>query len=157
MLQYDVTYRMINLAREFSVNTPNKNVGFNWLFLQSYDYGYASSQLSMIRKLACDSREDVISLKRIIKDMKVNHKLFTRENYVCYNSYPFDNRNGENSFHTRLRHESFDKLCHGTNTKVSNRKQIVPIALFDKVTSKLGSCNNLTPVVNNFRAIRESW
>ncbi|MBM3632643.1 MAG: hypothetical protein FJX03_02910 [Alphaproteobacteria bacterium] len=152
MLQYDATFRMINLARELSVNVPNENVGFNWLFLQSYNYGYASSQLSMIRKLACDTRSDVISLRRLIMDITENQHLLTRENYVCYNGLPFESMGLNNNLLSDLRHNQFDHLCKATLTKVKNRKQTVPFKIVEKMLNKLGSCNNLAPVVNKFIA-----
>lgn len=152
MLQHDATFRMINSARELSINSPNEKVGFNWLFLQSYDYGYASSQLSTIRKLACDKRTDVISLNRLIKDIRENYHLFTRENYVCYNGAPFDPKEGQIYLFSELRHKCYDMLCNDGSSKIMNRKQNFPVEILEKLTNKLSSCNNLARVVHKFIA-----
>jgi hypothetical protein len=153
MMQYDTTFRMINLARELSVNSSHEKVGFNRLLLQFFDSGYAYSQLIMIRKLACDPRQDVISLKRLIKDIKENHRLLTRENYVCYNGLSFESTDGENYLLSDLRQETFDLFCNDpTSNIINNRKQIIPLSLIENLNNKLSSCNNLAPIVHKFIA-----
>jgi hypothetical protein len=51
--------------------------------------GHVATQLLAIRRLM-DNSKNVISLRRLLKDVRTDFGLFTRENYVCYDGLPYD-------------------------------------------------------------------
>lgn len=61
----------------------------NTLLTQALVDGYIATQVLAIRRLI-DGNPTVISLRRLLKDIMSNIKLFTRENYVCYDGLPYD-------------------------------------------------------------------
>jgi hypothetical protein len=61
----------------------------NTLLAEQIIHGYVATQVLAVRRLV-DNRADVISLRRLIKDLRRNFELFTRENYVCYDGQPYD-------------------------------------------------------------------
>lgn len=52
--------------------------------------GYVATQVLAIRLLVDNRGEDVISLRKLLKDVRSNYVLFTRENYVCFDGLPYD-------------------------------------------------------------------
>ncbi|GAA0607896.1 hypothetical protein [Paenochrobactrum glaciei] len=51
--------------------------------------GHVTMQAMALRRLI-DRRRDVISLPRLITDIKANWHLLTRENFVCFDGLPYD-------------------------------------------------------------------
>ncbi|URQ75396.1 MAG: hypothetical protein NBV76_01000 [Candidatus Ochrobactrum gambitense] len=51
--------------------------------------GHVTMQVMALRRLI-DRRKDVISLPRLITDLKANWQLLTRENFVCFDGLPYD-------------------------------------------------------------------
>jgi hypothetical protein len=81
-------------VRDVSFRTIAKFAGndsclSNTLVAEQIIYGYVATQVLAVRRLV-DKRADVISLRRLIKDVRQNFGLFTRENYVCYDGQPYD-------------------------------------------------------------------
>lgn len=85
--------------------------------------GYLSSQVLATRRLL-DDRQDVISLRRLINDIRNNRSLITREIYVSFDGTPYETELPERRIpglqppdsafsecnRSQLRHERFDKL-----------------------------------------------
>jgi AbiU2 len=61
----------------------------NFLMLQALIDGHVATQVLAIRRLMDNSRKR-ISLRRLVKDLRSNFTLFTRENYVCFDGAPYD-------------------------------------------------------------------
>jgi hypothetical protein len=53
-------------------------------------HGHVATQVLAIRRLVDDGNSDIISLRRLVKDMRRNFALFTRENHVCFDGLPYD-------------------------------------------------------------------
>src|SRR5258708_10542607 len=95
-------------------------------------HGHVATQVLAIRRLVDDGNSDIISLRRLVKDMRRNFALFTRENFVCFDGLPYDyeavqrkemmERIGAGVFWgetsgpaahstSRMAHEQFDRLA----------------------------------------------
>jgi hypothetical protein len=62
----------------------------NHLMIEALLNGHVATQVLAIRRLFDDGNNDIISLRRLVKDLKRNFNLFTRENYVCFDGLPYD-------------------------------------------------------------------
>ena len=126
----------------------------NTLVAEQIIYGHVATQVLAVRRLV-DNRADVISLRRLIKDVRGNFNLFTRENYVCYDGQPYDYEavmrkeivahGGEGFFWyptgpdiSHRAHEQFDRLAGVVPAKRS-REDRLPIALLDKIEGWLNA------------------
>jgi hypothetical protein len=118
--------------------------------------GYAATQVLAIRKLL-DRRSDVISLQRLLTDIKGHQQLLTREVYVGYDGKPYDpdgwmslpptaetqiwgvDAPGLNNYlMATIRHETFDKLS-GVPTSARSRTDLISMGIFDKLQGWLRS------------------
>jgi hypothetical protein len=114
--------------------------------------GYVANQVLAIRRLL-DRHRDIISLRRLVTDLKSHFHLFTRENYVCFDGLPYDyeeiqhremmERVGKGFFWgetsgprahstSRVAHEQFDKLS-GTDPANRSREDRLPRALLTTI------------------------
>lgn len=85
MVWSDVSIRTLS-----QIAMTNENSALNnSLVTEGLVNGYIATQVLAIRRLM-DHRGDVISLRRLVKDVQSNIKLFTRENYVCFDGLPYD-------------------------------------------------------------------
>ena len=108
-----------------------------------------SHSILAIRRLI-DPKKGVISLCRLVGDIKTNINLFTRENYVCFDGLPFDYaavqhkemlaRAGEafwwgdtwgpNAHGTsQMAHEQFDKLMGVSVGSRARREDRIPTSI----------------------------
>jgi len=96
----------------------------NHLLAEALFDGHVATQVLAIRRLMDDGNSDIISLRRLVKDLRRNWSLYTRENYVCFDGLPYDLRGGatqgpvgacrEGIFLGRnIRPESLRYLAHG--------------------------------------------
>jgi hypothetical protein len=148
MVWTDVSFRTI---AKFAGNDSCLS---NTLVAEQIINGYVATQVLAVRRLV-DNRADVISLRRLIKDVRQNFGLFTRENYVCYDGQPYDYETamqqdigahaGEASFWcatgpdaSRRAHEQFDSLAGIVPAKRS-REDRLPISLLDKIEGWLNA------------------
>jgi hypothetical protein len=86
MVWTDVSFMAL---RHFAVNDENNGLN-NSLLVGALLDGHVATQVLAIRRLIDDRNDDIISLRRLVKDLKRNFGLFTRENYVCFDGLPFD-------------------------------------------------------------------
>jgi hypothetical protein len=128
----------------------------NSLLAEQLINGHVATQVLAIRRLV-DNRRDVISLRRLIKDVRSNYALFTRENYVCHDGLPYEYeavrrkqmqtllRDGpmwmlttgpEAASTSSIAHEQFDRLA-GISADNRRRDDRLPAALLDTVESWL--------------------
>ncbi|MCP4326954.1 MAG: hypothetical protein GY791_00760 [Alphaproteobacteria bacterium] len=89
----DAAYRSLNEARRFaSANEPTAAV--NGMFGELVDRGYVSTQVLDLCKITDRSNNDpkkgVISLRRLLDDIREHRRLLTRENFVAYDGLPYD-------------------------------------------------------------------
>src|ERR1700693_2680699 len=88
MLFNDLTYRASvsvreSVASEIAISARAPTLAY---FI---DQGYVLSQILAIQKLL-DSRSDVISVRRLLKEVRKNRDVITREVYVSGDGLPYD-------------------------------------------------------------------
>ena len=52
--------------------------------------GHAATRVLAICRLVDNRGDDLISLRKLLKDIRSNVPLLTRENYVCFDGLPYD-------------------------------------------------------------------
>ena len=89
----DAAYRAIDEARRFSTE-ENPTAAAAPMLAELLDQGYVASMILSIGKLtdaeASNPVKGAISLRSILKDMRRNRDLLTRELFVCHDGLPFD-------------------------------------------------------------------
>lgn len=148
----DVSFRTL---AQLVIDNPKSCLG-NTLVAEKLINGHVAIQILAIRRLV-DNRRDVISLRRLIKDVRRHFGLFTRENYVCFDGLPYDYqsvmrkeveaRSGKGPFWLATQgpdawgtlervHAHFDKLS-GVNATYRNREDRLPVTLLNTVETWL--------------------
>ena len=61
----------------------------NFLMVEALRYGHVTTQVLGIRRLM-DRGSNIISLRRLVRDVSGCFELFTRENFVCFDGLPYD-------------------------------------------------------------------
>lgn len=88
-----VLFCTVNHLRKLAIE-QDESSGLNAAVLRLFDTGFAISQAATIRRLIevpkANPNWAVISLRRVIKDIRENRTLFTREIYVSYDGLPYD-------------------------------------------------------------------
>jgi hypothetical protein len=148
----DVSFRsLIHIS-----NGDSSSSLHNPLLYEALVDGHVALQILAIRRLV-DNGKNVISLRKLLDDMKTNAKLLTRENFVCFDGLPFDSKVAEERVwstrerdtvywgsttgpdayrHSQFAHEQFDKLA-GINCKARSRNDRLPVSLLKKIESDL--------------------
>ncbi len=89
----DAAYRSLNEARRFA-SKENPTAAVNGMFGEFIDRGYVSTQVLDICKITdrsnTDPKKGVISLPRLLDDIRNHRHLLTRENFVSYDGLPYD-------------------------------------------------------------------
>lgn len=89
----DAAYRSLNEARRFA-STDNPTAAVNGMLGEFVDRGYVSTQVLDICKITDRSnnipKKGVISLRRLLDDIKDHRRLLTRENFVSFDGLPYD-------------------------------------------------------------------
>ncbi len=145
MVWTDVSFRVLT---QFAVNDENNGLN-NSLLAEALLDGHVATQVLAIRRLMDDDNSGIISLRRLIKDLRRNFALLTRENYVCFDGLPYDyeavqqkemmERAGKGIFWgetsgpgahgtSRMAHEQFDKLA-GIDPAKRSREDRLPAFL----------------------------
>lgn len=148
MIWTDVWFRVLT---QFAIDDDNSAL-HNSLLTEALIGGHVATQVLAIRRLV-DNRADVISLRKLIKDIRSNFALFTRENYVCFDGLPYDyeavqrkdmeQRIGKGFFWgategpeaygtSSLGHQQFDKLA-GIDPANRSRTDRLPISLLNTI------------------------
>jgi hypothetical protein len=149
MVWTDVSFRVLE---HFAVNDESNALN-NFLLAEALLEGHVATQILAIRRLMDDRNEDIISLRRLLKDLKRNFALFTRENYVCFDGLPYDyeavlqseliahagggalwgETTGPGAHGTSgMAHEQFDQLT-GIKPANRSREDRLPVSLLAKI------------------------
>jgi hypothetical protein len=88
MIFNDLTYRASvsvrgSVSNEIAISARSPTLAY------LIDQGYVLTQILAIQRLL-DDRADVISIRRLLKDVEKNHCLITREMYVSGDGTPYD-------------------------------------------------------------------
>jgi hypothetical protein len=109
----DAVYRCLNEARRFA-SEINPTASLSGMLGEFLDRGYLSTQILDICKLTDRSNEGpergVISLRRLLDDIRNHRDLLTRENFVSYDGLPYD--------YAAVRQAYFDNLTPAQRGKV---------------------------------------
>ena len=148
----DVVFRFLARVAKQDTSSPLRNA----LLAESVIDGYFATQTLAIRRLMDRGpREDVISLRRLIADVRQHEYLLTRENYVSHDGLPYDCKEAERRV-WRLRegggpfwgetigpdayepskraHEYFDRLV-GASPETRSRTERIPSAVLDRIST----------------------
>ncbi|MEQ8829155.1 MAG: hypothetical protein RLW87_05045 [Alphaproteobacteria bacterium] len=130
----------------------------NPLIVEAILEGHIAVQVLAIRRLT-DTTKRVISLSNLIKDVRKNRNLLTRENYVAFDGLPYEYEDakeehlknigtgfvrlettGSRAFWSAQRaHEQFDRLS-GVRPDQRKRDDRIPATLFDTIESWIKDC-----------------
>lgn len=124
----------------------------NSLITEAVLHGHVALQAMTIRRLM-DTAKSTISLLRLVRDIRQNIDLFTREHYVCYDGLPYDYQAVMDAEFAKLRgvtvrwgdttgpnawgasqhaHTAFDRLC-GIAPSKRQRTDRMPSQILDTV------------------------
>ena len=123
MVVSDITFRTV----AYAAGRDKESALHNNLVRQAFTQGYLATQGLTIRRLT-DKRGDVISLPRLLRDVKSNLRLITREVYVSETGLPY-----EGDFRPHVR---FDQLA-GTRSDRRQRRDRIPRRVVDTIESWL--------------------
>lgn len=148
MIWADTSFKLLtSLALEDEGSALN-----NTLVGETLLNGHVATQVLAIRRLV-DRRKDVISLRRLVNDLRASFKLFTRENYVCFDGLPYDDHAvreatiaehiNKGAFWTpnlgpqawsasSMAHEQFDRLA-GIDPANRKRDDSLPLSLLSTI------------------------
>lgn len=149
MIWTDVAFKVLS---HLAVNNESSALN-NSLVAEALIDGQVATQVLAIRRLTDNRNRDVISLRRLVKEIRRNFALFTRENYVCFDGLPYDyeavqyaemmERAGKGCFWretsgprahgtSRLAHDQFDRLA-GIDPKRRSREDRLPSSLLTTI------------------------
>lgn len=165
MLWNDAVFRTINETRRIMKDTGG-SAALNWTIARFIDKSYVAAQVLAIRKLtdpeARKPERQVISLRRLIKDIKRNAAIIIRETYICFDGIPYDYEaveqrqlqelaataesisgarwlpatGPEAAITSRRMHKAFDKLS-GVNADNRSRDDAICPRVFDILDGEL--------------------
>jgi hypothetical protein len=148
MVWTDVSFRALS---QLAIDDETSCLG-NSLLAEQLINGQVATQVLAIRRLV-DKRTDVISLRRLIKEIRRNLGSFTRENYVCHDGLPYDyeavqikemmaragsgpfwgTTSGPNAYGaSQMAHYQFDSLT-GIDPAKRTREDRLPSTLLDTI------------------------
>lgn len=174
----DVLFRTIWKFRSEASAHSRDDVGFNADVLRLLDVGFLTTQVTAIRRLTDpperNPKKNVLSLRRILEDIKLNHSVITREVYVACDGLPYEYEIAEHSLHNRrserspsmwlpttgaeawgsseLAHSTFDRLADRDAERGRTRGDLISMAWFERLEGKLSECDRVRTFVNKFIA-----
>lgn len=93
LMWWDATFWTLNEARKFA-DEKSPSSAITPILAGLIDQGYLALQILSLSKLvernSADRSKGIISLRRVVDEIRENAKLFTRENYVAHDGLPFD-------------------------------------------------------------------
>lgn len=159
MLWNHAVFRMVNEARRISSKAGYQSSARNGPLAEFIDQGFVATQTLSIRKLmeraSRKAAKQVVSLRRVLDDIKKHRDDITREHYVAYDGLPYDLEPGEHAHSERAlyfdcivttgpqawdsarrAHESFDRLS-GVAPDQRKRGDLIREEVFAKIDAML--------------------
>lgn len=181
LLWDDVLFRTVNDLRRHAAENPSAKVGFNGPVLRLFDVGFITTQVTTIRRLTDrqpkDPKKGVISLRRLVADIRAHRELLTREVYVAYDGLPYDpapaqnawldkkvkagtlgtvewlETTGPNAWGTSdMVHRNFDKLAKTSTPASRSRTDLISPEWFDWLDERLDVSNDIRKFTDKFVA-----
>lgn len=94
MLWNDAVFRMTNEARRLAIEGKRASAALNGPLAQFINQGFVATQTLSIRRLMDQANRkpdrQIISLQRVLADIRAHRELITREHYVAYDALPYD-------------------------------------------------------------------
>jgi len=142
MIFLDMSYRI--LAKPRGETPPDLKIASrNGLLASMLDLGYAATQVLAIRRLL-DRGTHVVSLQRLLTNIRSNRKLITRENYVAHDGKPYD-PNGWRSLPDSPMIQMWGSKAPGLHGYViSNERH----KLFDRLSGISGASRSRTDLIS---------
>lgn len=181
MMWFDIAWRTANEARQFADDDGTRGSTAP-LIAMMLDRGYLAGQVIAITRLlekapANQPKKAVISLPRIVDEMRAARELITRENFVCRDALPYEyeslqaaeldrlaaemaanpnkvrrvslSLSGPEGFdQARMEHELFDQLS-GIAPENRTRGDLISETFFDRLDELLAS-----PPLPEIKALR---
>jgi hypothetical protein len=183
MLWNDAIFRMMKESRRLSRKAGYASSSRNRSLAQFMDQGFVATQTLSIRRLmekaSNKPARQVISLRRVLNDIKTHRHLITREHYVAHDGLPFDPapvkqayvetviRRSKNGVHgewiattgphawsmSELAHEKFDELS-GVAREHRSRGDLINDRVFEQIEAMLteSGWENIAEFGNKFIA-----
>lgn len=159
MLWNDTVFRTVNEARRLIIEGKPRKQGFNAPLIRLLDQGFVATQTMSIRRMTernfREPEKAVISLVRVMDDIRKNISLITRENYLCHEGAPYTEpdsmQDGLAWMHWRRKQENFDmlsRIVHGNRERSDMMQESVLEGLYDE----LKTCSSVRKYVNKFIA-----
>lgn len=149
----DTVYRTFNIGLTLMWKSKEENK-LPVTLIEYIHKAHLSLILAVLRKLFEPARKGcrtVNSIPTIIKRIKENIGLWTRENYVCYDGIPYE-KNETDDRKTKMiiinRHNKFDNMC--IRNKKRNRKDKLSIEIIEKLEKNAILDDKIEKFVNNF-------
>jgi hypothetical protein len=109
MLWNDAVFRVVNESRGLASERGCRSAARNGMLASLLDQGYVATQALAIRRLmekaASSPDRQVVSLRRLLDDIKAHRDLLTREVYVGYDGLPYDPEPGRERFYEQMREQ----------------------------------------------------
>jgi hypothetical protein len=154
MVWREVAFNTIANIANADVNSALNNP----LIIEAILYGHLAMQVLAIRRLT-DKTKGVLSLVKLLHDIRKHRKLLTRENYVAFDGLPYDyaaveeehfrtrrtgalwlDTTGPGAFEpARRAHEQFDRLS-GVRPDSRRRNDQLPELLIDAIERWITDC-----------------
>ena len=173
-------FKTIRELRVEAAQNPTEGIGFNAPVLRLLEAGFVITQATGIRRLSEKQWDDptkrVISLRALLDEIKTERELLTREVYLACHGLPYDPAPAKKRFYDSLvssgqilsyvgmdttgpeawasserAHSHFDKLSD-TSVAGRSRDDLIPIAWFDSLESKIKSCKDICVLTDKFIA-----
>ncbi|MBM4293803.1 MAG: hypothetical protein FJ126_02725 [Deltaproteobacteria bacterium] len=159
LLWNDAVFRTFNEARRLTIEHSSPNCGLNGPLLRLLDEGFVASQIMAIRRLTDrnfrEPEKAVISLIRVIDDIKKHSNLITRENYLCYDGTSYDEPNFMDDppkwTQWKTRQSNFDKMS-GIPEDMRARSDEIEKSLIKHLEKNLRACDGPRRYANKFIA-----
>lgn len=130
----------------------------NILIMEAVLYGHVAMQVLAIRRLT-DTTKKVLSLSKLLQEIRSHRELLTRENYVAFDGLPYHyelveeehfrtrgpgvmwlDTTGPGAFESaRMAHEQFDRLS-GVSPDRRKRDDRIPAKLIDTIERWITEC-----------------
>jgi hypothetical protein len=112
MIWNAAVFEVVKTAHNQAFKRGGENALPNWAVSDLILYSYFEIQVSAIMRLLDDrNKPDIISLKRLIKDIKKIQRCLTRKNLLDALGLTYDYEAGLASYHIHNDHNEFDRCC----------------------------------------------
>src|SRR3954465_5134935 len=93
-----IVFRIVIESRRLAEHAGRPSSALNAVVGELIDQGFAAQQVLAVRRLmepaSKDAVRQVISLRRLVDDLKAHRRIITREVFVGFDGAPFDPKPG---------------------------------------------------------------